>query len=373
MDMPRNQTTSQVGNTVTYESDNYTIAVSKDQQQTLITDKNTGETWKAWGDPHTENNGKPSGDFKNDLSIQLYDGTKVTLQTTGMGDKGAETFTQHVIITNQDYGVAIKGVHVGDMDFVEGNGYEFDGLAADGNIIAQVGGGLHGFTGIVGNQVETIDTTAEFAAMESDDNQAASAETHADIEKLFTDCKPNGSSSPTNGAGVTNKPAHLSPQIAEDLNPLEELEELMQHMPNPMDPKVQAAAKEAARQGEELAAAAQGNDPKKTQQAQDEFQAAMNKLTKAAHEAAASEEGGSPCEGGGWYFAMAKAMGKAANKQAEKVEALANKLTSASDDDKPNISIELQAASQQMAYQMGAINNVLSTVGRAVTDMVRKN
>ena len=356
---PTYQSTTQSGNSIKYESNNFTIDVKKENQQVLITDKNTGETFHAWGDPHTVVNGRPTGDFKNDLTINLSDGTKVTLQTTGMGDKNAETFIQNVVVTNGEYGAAISGVLNGDLKFRETHdgGYELDGMAADNNNIYQSGNGLSGFHGIVNNQLETIDTSKEYSSMEVDDNQAANHATHAAVTSFINNGNP---SKP--GTNNTSSPSH-------ELN---SLNNLIQNIPKPVPPNVAAAAKEAERQGQELADAAKGDDSKKTQQANDEFQAALNQMTLAAMESASGSESSKGGKGS-WYLSLAKAMGRAANKGADRIQNLTDKLSSASKDDKPNVQIELQAASQQFSYVMSAINNALSSIGAAATAMVRRS
>jgi hypothetical protein len=383
VDPPGKQTATQSDGMVKYESDNYTIVVTQNQQQTLITDRKTGETWKAWGDPHTENNYKPSGDFKNDLTIKLNDGTKVTLQTTGNGSNAGDTFTENVVITNGNYGLAIKGVHTGDMEYIEGNGYEFDGMAPDGNTISSAGGGLTGLVGMVNNKVETIDTTAEYTAMELDDNQAANHAAHADILNLFANGSVGGSSSTnddipplmlpelSNSQPLTNKPAWLTPEVEQDVNALNDA---LQNTPQPLNPQVQAEAKEAQRQLNELSQAySEGKDPKKIQQANNEFQAAMNQLIQAANDAASNCDSTTLGKAGkSWYLALAKALGKLADEGAARVEKLTKQLSGASEKDKPSAQAELAAATQQFSYMMAAMNNALTTIGQAATAMVRK-
>ena len=382
------QTTSQNGNSVTYNSSNYTIEVTKQNQQVLIKDKKTGEEFKAWGDPHTTVNGRRTGDFKNDLTVILNDGTKVTLQTTAKGDKTAESFVQNVVISNGDYGVAITGVKDGDMKFKQGNGDELDGIAADGNIIYQTGNetnSLKGFHGMVNSQLETIDTSEEYTAMEIDDDQIANSKTHTTITNFIKNGGPVGSSSAIEAAQYDPAKDMELQNLKSDLN------ELTSNVPQPINPKVAAAAKEAERQGKEAIAAAneiieqtkpgQVADPKKVeesnkklQQAQDEYAASMAQLHQAAMDAAEGSDSTSSgsCNGKSWYMALAKAMGKSANAGAAEIEKLTKKMTGASKDDKPDIQIELQAASQRFSYMMSAINNALTTIGQASTGMVRK-
>jgi flagellar hook-basal body complex protein FliE len=76
-----------------------------------------------------------------------------------------------------------------------------------------------------------------------------------------------------------------------------------------------------------------------------------------------------------WFEALAEALGKALDAQAQKVEDLGNAVSkmSETDSDKPSVMTELQAASQKMSFMMSAANDVLKTIGQALGEMARKH
>ena len=132
---PTNAKTTMEGGKAVFENDNYTIAATESNQSVRVTNKKTGGTYEAWGDPHMAINGQHAFDFKGTTSLALDDGTKVTLGTTDVGN--GTTQSSKVTITNGDYGVEIKGVDNkkdGDLAYQEyrGQGQALDDAVDDG-------------------------------------------------------------------------------------------------------------------------------------------------------------------------------------------------------------------------------------------------
>jgi hypothetical protein len=130
-------TTNAQGN-VQFENENYRIT-AEEGGTVNIYNKNTGESYKAWGDPHMNIDGKQAFDFWGDTTFTLDDGTKVTIETTPWkgGNNGA-TISSKVTIIDGDYGVQITGVDdnkSGDLKFNEttSNGWLMDAMVDDGN------------------------------------------------------------------------------------------------------------------------------------------------------------------------------------------------------------------------------------------------
>ncbi len=136
---PSNASTQMVGGKAVFENDNYRISAG-DDNEVLIQNKNTGETYRAWGDPHMDIDGKHMFDFWGTTSFMLDDGTKVTIETTPWGNDPNATLSSKVTITNGDYGVQITGVDtntMGDLAIDEGKGWGrlVDLVVDDGNVL----------------------------------------------------------------------------------------------------------------------------------------------------------------------------------------------------------------------------------------------
>lgn len=148
---PSNASTQMVGGKVQFENDNYRITAGDDNSVDIF-NKNTGETYHVWGDPHVNIDGKHSFDFWGTTTFQLDDGTKVTINTTPWNNDPSQTLSSKVTITNGDYGVQITGVDTntkGDLAFEEaaGLGQLADWAVADGNTIHENPNG-RGFLGM---------------------------------------------------------------------------------------------------------------------------------------------------------------------------------------------------------------------------------
>jgi hypothetical protein len=148
---PSNAGTAMQGGKAVFENDNYRITCG-DDNNVLIHNKCTGETYEAWGDPHMKIDGQQAFDFWGTTTLNLDDGTKVTIETTPFGSNPGMTLASKVTITNGDYGVRISGVDTnktGDLKIDEAKGYGelLDAVTRDGNRLYEnpCGQGFVGF------------------------------------------------------------------------------------------------------------------------------------------------------------------------------------------------------------------------------------
>jgi hypothetical protein len=136
---PSNASTSMQGGKAVFENDSYRITAG-DDNEVVIHNKITGETYRAWGDPHMMIDGQHAFDFWGTTTFVLDDGTKVTIETTPWGGNPNATVSSKVTITNGDYGVQITGVDTntrGDLAIDEGRGWGrvVDWAVDDGNVL----------------------------------------------------------------------------------------------------------------------------------------------------------------------------------------------------------------------------------------------
>lgn len=151
---PTNANTTMQGGQAVFENDNYRITMG-DNNTVTIHNKETGETYQAWGDPHMNVDGKHAFDFWGTTTFKLEDGTKVTIETTPWKNDPSQTLSSKVTITNGDYGVQVTGVdtnQVGDLKIkeAEGWGQTLDWAVNDGNRLHENPAG-QGFVAIDGN------------------------------------------------------------------------------------------------------------------------------------------------------------------------------------------------------------------------------
>lgn len=102
----------------------YTItAGTNDDGSLTITNNQTGQSTEVWGDPHIKVNGQDTADFqKDDLNIQLQDGTVIHIDPTATNSDGVSHIAQ-VSITKGDQAVTMGGTGT--------NGFE-DGVTTSG-------------------------------------------------------------------------------------------------------------------------------------------------------------------------------------------------------------------------------------------------
>jgi len=148
---PTNASTSMQGGQAVFENINYRIAAD-DNNTVTISNKHTGETYQAWGDPHMKIDGEQAFDFWGTTTFKLEDGTKVTIETTPVPSNPEVTLSSKVTITNGDYGVKITGVdsnQTGDLKIDDARGYGrvLDAVVRDGNMLNENAAGK-GFVAI---------------------------------------------------------------------------------------------------------------------------------------------------------------------------------------------------------------------------------
>lgn len=136
---PTNARTTMVGGKAQFENDNYLVTMG-DDNNIVVHNKHTGETYEVWGDPHVKVDGKSAFDFWGTTTLQLDDGTKLTMETTPWVNDPNMTLASKVTITNGDYGVQVKGIdtnQLGDLTIEETQtgGVWLDRLVDDGNLI----------------------------------------------------------------------------------------------------------------------------------------------------------------------------------------------------------------------------------------------
>lgn len=158
---PTHASTSMQGGLAVFENDNYRITAG-DNNNVIITNKNTGETYNIWGDPHVNVDGQHAFDFWGTTTFKLEDGTKVTIETTPWNAGNGMTLASKVAITNGDYGVEITGVDtntVGDLKINEAAGWgsTLDWTHDDGNVLQENPAGK-GFLAVDGNgNIQKVD------------------------------------------------------------------------------------------------------------------------------------------------------------------------------------------------------------------------
>ncbi|HEV8313960.1 MAG TPA: hypothetical protein VGQ23_12900 [Burkholderiaceae bacterium] len=76
--------------------------------------------------------------------------------------------------------------------------------------------------------------------------------------------------------------------------------------------------------------------------------------------------------GGSWFEALAQALGESLDKQADKIQKLSSQITDDNAKDKPSTMTQLQSESQRMSFMMSAADQVLKTLGEALSTMARK-
>jgi Domain of Unknown Function (DUF1521) len=138
-DNPSNASTVMKDGKALYSDDNYNITADDDSNVTIF-NKNTKETYKAWGDPHLDVDGKRAFDFYGKTSFKLAGGPMVTMDTVDAENN--TTYTSKLTITNGGYGAQIVGIDPntkGDLAVKEfrNQGRELDRMVDDGVVLEE--------------------------------------------------------------------------------------------------------------------------------------------------------------------------------------------------------------------------------------------
>jgi len=119
--------------------DKYTINLKEGDESFTVRNNETGAVTRVWGDPHVDknNDGNNDFDFKKDLTFQLDDGTKITVDTIPSGKNG-QTLASRLTITNGYNAIQVSGLAgakdgANNLEVVQSNaGITLDALVDDG-------------------------------------------------------------------------------------------------------------------------------------------------------------------------------------------------------------------------------------------------
>ncbi|MDT0498229.1 DUF1521 domain-containing protein [Algiphilus sp. W345] len=132
-------TVSETGNgRATIDLGNYTLDINEHSSEIVLTNKDTGERSRIWGDPHFDTNGdgRTDVDFWGTISLNLEDGTKITIDTTPYARNEAMTLSSKLTITKGDQAIVVDGLDqnsIGDMSITQSDdGRVLDTFTGDG-------------------------------------------------------------------------------------------------------------------------------------------------------------------------------------------------------------------------------------------------
>jgi len=190
---------TQSGNSV--NTGEYTIdASTQDDGSLTITNNETHQSTEIWGDPHVRVNGQNTADFQKDnLNIQLQDGTVVHIQPTATNSQGVSHIGQ-VSITKGNQAVTMGGTGSnGFADGVNTSGVTNDGhyqsalyntptasdvtLGADGNLYYNNANGSMGGEIAPGASGSPTDLDGAGGGLAGDPSQAASSQGTQQLEQ----------------------------------------------------------------------------------------------------------------------------------------------------------------------------------------------
>ncbi|MDT8757528.1 DUF1521 domain-containing protein [Sphingomonas psychrotolerans] len=141
--------------------DGYSLQLNENNSEMTITNAQTGETTRIWGDPHVDVNGKHAYDFWGTTTFTLANGTKITINTEQGKDNPNVYFASSVAITKGDQAIEVKGLsqqELGDLSITMGsNGRALDRANGDGFVLhenASGAGWRSGLTGQVATQAD---------------------------------------------------------------------------------------------------------------------------------------------------------------------------------------------------------------------------
>jgi hypothetical protein len=102
------------GNKASIDLGDYKLDFNKADSSMIMTNAQTGDKTKIWGDPHltlNENSAKSTtGMFKGPMSFVMPDNTKVTVGTQPAANNKSITFSDQVTITRGDQAYQVKGL-----------------------------------------------------------------------------------------------------------------------------------------------------------------------------------------------------------------------------------------------------------------------
>lgn len=141
--------------------DGYTLEINEANSEFVVKDGD-GNVTKVWGDPHFDYNGQRVGDFWDTMTLELENGTKITVNTEPFNQNPNETLSSQLVITRGNQAMTINGVsqnQIGDLSIsMGGNGYALDATHSDGLTIRENDNVASGWTsGVTGGNVGQAD------------------------------------------------------------------------------------------------------------------------------------------------------------------------------------------------------------------------
>jgi hypothetical protein len=141
--------------------DGYSLDIDENNSQILITNAETGETTRIWGDPHVDVDGKHVYDFWGKTTFTLENGTKITIDTEQGHGNPDVYFASKLTVTKGDQALVIDGVSQqtkGDLSVsLSNNGRALDAATGDGFVLnenASGSGWRSDLTGQVATQAD---------------------------------------------------------------------------------------------------------------------------------------------------------------------------------------------------------------------------
>lgn len=136
----------QDGGKASIDLGNYMLDMNEGNSEFTLTNKETGEKIRIWGDPHVEIDGKAVGDFYDTMTLNLEDGTKITIHTTPYDKNNNMTLSTELVITKGDQAMVVQGLDqntLGDLKIgqVQTGGKLVDWANDDGVSIYENGDG----------------------------------------------------------------------------------------------------------------------------------------------------------------------------------------------------------------------------------------
>jgi len=138
-------TVEQCGSTANIDLGDYTLTINETHSEFILTNKATGESSRIWGDPHFDigNDGKTDMDFWGTMTLNLDNGTKITIQTTPWKGNENMTVSSRLVITQGNKAIEVTGMDqnkIGDMTITQSSdGYAQDIFTGDGLDIYESG------------------------------------------------------------------------------------------------------------------------------------------------------------------------------------------------------------------------------------------
>lgn len=111
--------------------DGYSLRINQANSELDLVDNNTGHTTTIWGDPHMGMDGNNNQfQFKGNITLNLPDGTKITVQTTPWQNNPNAFLTQNLVITRGSQAVVVKDMDQNSADLGKMTIQQFNGPGA---------------------------------------------------------------------------------------------------------------------------------------------------------------------------------------------------------------------------------------------------